>query len=435
MEKKHEYSLYVTILGKFSIQRLAPGESVLSGTSEQVGLPLRQHSLLQYLCVFHDREVSQEELIDALWEADSDIGDPANTLKNMLYRTRLLLEELGLPNGKQLLRYRHGSYSWAPELHITLDVELFDRLCEQYYAAPDTPQGIEAALRALKLYSGEFLPSATDSLWTMSPRTYYRGKHLKLTRETAGSLYRQGRLEEAMELCSSATGIDPFDEESQLLMLELLQSAGLTQTAIQHYDKMSRLFMEQLGVTPSPELAEFYQKLTRSDEPRELNLNTIRSQLLEDEPVTGAYFCEYTVFQNMYRLIARSTMRTGQAIQLAMTVLCDQDGSPLPIKRCTEAMDALHATVHRVLRTGDVFTRFSRDQYLIMLPSSSHENAALALERVLAAYRRTLSGMTTQVQYSILPVLPPDTPGTENPVQGDHSPAGSSIWKKKQINK
>ena len=42
-----------------------------------------------------------------------------------------------------------------------------------------------------------------------------------------------------------------------------------------------------------------------------------------------------------------------------------------------------------------------------MLPSSSYENAAMALERVLAAYERTLSGMTTQVQYSILPVLPP----------------------------
>lgn len=65
------------------------------------------------------------------------------------------------------------------------------------------------------------------------------------------------------------------------------------------------------------------------------------------------------------------------------------------------------------MRTGDVFTRFSRDQYLIMLPSSSYENAAMALERVIAIYRNTLSGRTTRVEYSILPVLPPRSAQTE----------------------
>ena len=100
-------------------------------------------------------------------------------------------------------------------------------------------------------------------------------------------------------------------------------------------------------------------------------------------------------------------MRTGQATHLAMVVLCGANGEALTVKRCTETMDSLHDAISCTLRIGDVFTRFSRDQYLIMLPSSSYENAAMVLERVIAAYQRTLSGMTTRIKYSILPVLPP----------------------------
>lgn len=407
-KSEHIYgSLYVSVLGRFSIQRTEDGKGGAGAVQSLDKISQRQRKLLQYLCVFHDKEVSQEELIDALWETDMDVQDPVNTLKNTLYRTRLLLEELGFPDGKKLLLYRRGFYTWAPELSITLDAEEFDRLYEQYMAAPDTPLGLNAALRALELYQGDFLAGATDALWTVSPRTYYHGKYLKLAREAGTQLYKQGRLKEAAELCRTATAADPYDEELQLLILHVLHDAGLTQTAIQHYDKVSKMFMEQMGVTLSAELSEFYYKLTQSDETQEVNLEVIRAQLPESEPVEGAYFCEYFVFQNMYRLIARSTVRTGQAIQLAMTILYDRDGEPLPAKRCTEAMDALHSAIYRVLRTGDIFTRYSRNQYLIMLPSSSHENAALAMERMLAAYRRTLSGMTTQVQYSILPVLPP----------------------------
>lgn len=405
--EQERYSLYVSVLGKFSI-RLGGMETADVSNGELSGTtPLRQHSFLQYLCVFHDREVSQEELIDAVCDGDTGTGDPVNTLKTTLYRTRQLLETLGFPDGKRLLRYRRGYYSWAPELDITLDAEVFDGLYDEFYAAATPAEGLDAGLRALRLYQGEFLSNSVNSLWTVSLRTYYHGKYMKLARDTAEILYQQGRLEEGIELCRATTTADPFDEENQLLMMKLLQAAGLTQAAIQHYEKIRSLFMDQLGVTLSEELSNFYRKLTRSDEPRELDLGNIRDQLLENDPVDGAYFCEYSVFQNMYRFIARSTVRTGQAIQLAMTVLYDRNGEPLPAKRCTEPMDVLHDAIHRALRTGDIFTRYSRDQYLVMLPSSSYENAAMALERVLAAYERTLSGMTTQVQYSILPVLPP----------------------------
>lgn len=401
---EQKYALYVTVLGSFSI-RLTEGPIMGEESEGTETTPLRQRNFLQYLCVYHDRRVSQEELTEAILDAESQSGDPAGVLKNNLYRSRLFLESLGLPNAKELLCYRRGEYFWAPEVQITLDVEVFDELYDRFYAVEGMPD-LAAGQEALKLYTGEFLASSAGNLWTLSIRTYYHGRYLKLARDVASALYEQGEIEEGIKLCRAVTSADPYDEESQLLMLKLFHAAGLTQAAIQHYEGIRTLFMEQLGISPSQHLTDYYRALNRTDEPRELDLKVIRGQLLEEGLATGAYFCEYSVFQNIYRLIARSAMRTGQAIQLAMTVVSDQNGNPLETKRCNETMGILHDSIQRILRSGDVFTRYSRDQYLIMLPSSSRENAALALERVLSGYRKTLSGMTTQVQYSILPVLP-----------------------------
>lgn len=414
------YNIYVSLLGKFSIQLLDGDNNGAKSSSAH----LRQHSFLQYLCVFHDRPVSQEELIEAIWDAGSDKGDPAKTLKTTLYRARRFLENIGIENAKDVLVYRQGFYSWAPQAHITLDVEEFDRLYDQFYASDQLYQTLDYALEALALFKGEFLAGASGNLWALSMRTYYCSKYSKLARDAVSVLYQEGRLEEGIALCRRVTTADPYDEETQLLMMKLLHAAGLTQAAIKHYEEVRALFMDQLGVAISPELSDFYRKLTRADEPRELDLQVIRSHLLEGAPAAGAYFCEYSVFQNMYRLIARSTMRTGQAIHLAMTVICGANGEALAVKRCAKAMDSLYDAISRTLRVGDVFTQFSRDQYLIMLPSSSYENASIALERVISAYQRTLSGMTTQVKYSVLPVLPPKSGQI-----GERAGASGSAWR------
>lgn len=414
------YHIHASLLGKFSIRLLNGAENEANSSSAHS----RRHSFLQYLCVFHDRSVSQEELIEAIWDTNADTGDPANTLKTTLYRTRQFLEEMGVENAKDILIYRRGFYSWAPQVHLTLDIEEFDRLYSQFYASPQPDQQLDSALEALALFRGEFLASDSGNMWALSMRTYYHSRYIKLARDAASVLYQKGRLEEGIALCRNITTIDPYDEEAQLLMLKLLHAAGFTQSAIKHYEEVRDLFMNQLGVTLSQELSDFYRKLTRSGEPRELDLQVIRSQLLEGVPETGAYFCEYSVFQNMYHLIARSIMRTGQSIHLAMMVLCGANGEALPVKRCAETMDSLHDAISRTLRTGDVFTRFSRDQYLIMLPSSSYENAVMALKRVIAVYRRTLSGMTSLVKYSILPVLPPKSSQLE-----EYTEASGSAWR------
>lgn len=395
--------LQVSLLGSFSM-RYVDGETVHTVT-EQESTSRRMWTFLQYLFAFSKRSVTQEELIEVLW-GDSDISNPVNTLKTLLHRSRQLLESLGIPDGKEALRYRRGVYSWSPELSVQVDADLFEALCAQFSATPQSDEGFQAANRAVELYRGDFLPAASGSPWAVSLRTYYHGRFLQLCTAAAGALHAAGRTDEAIGICRTATAVDPYDEGSHLLLMELLAASGAQQAALQHYAYVSNLFMDQLGVAPSEEMVAFYHTLSQSVGGLELDLHAVREQLLEKEHRAGAYFCEYPVFQDIYRLVARAAQRSGQVVELIMMTLFEKRERRLAGNDATAAVEDLRSAIHSSLRSGDVFTRSSAVQFLILLPSASYENGVKVCQRIQDAYRRTNSGRRYLPDFSLLPVLP-----------------------------
>lgn len=397
-------TLYVTFLGKFSICYPTPeGPGSLTGRSGGSG---RLWSFLQYLCAFHNRAVTQEEIFDILWN-DLDSTDPASSLKTPLYRSRQMLEKLGLPDGKSVLRFRHGIYSWDPALNIWTDIDEFDRLCAVFDKGQSSSEGLDAARRAQELYQGDFLPGAAGSPWALLPRTYYHTKYMRLSCDLASALWERGQLEEAIDVCRTATAADPYDEPCHLMMLRLLRASGAKQRAVQYYNEVSNLMMGQLGVAPSEELTALYHELVHDGEgdTPEMDLRTVLSRLQGKEREPGAFFCEYSVFQDIYSLLVRSATRSGQVVQLVLITLLDLDGEQLPPNRRTAAMDEMQQAVRACCRVGDVYTQMSTCQYLLLLPSASYENASMVVKRVLNEYRSTVLGKTTAVECGMISAL------------------------------
>lgn len=391
-------TIFVTLLGSFSMRHVDNGQERIITERDSTSRLL--WSFFQYLTVFHQRGVNQDELIEVLW-GDSESANPANTLKTLLHRGRAALEGLGFPDGKQVLLYRRGVYSWSTEVELKLDIEEFDAL---YDAARDKGAP-ELALEAIALYQGDFLPSATGSPWAVSMRTFYHTRFLKTCNGVARYLLEQKRFGEAGNICRQATTIDPFDETGHLLLMRALAEEGEIQAAIQHYTEVADMFMDQLGVRPSEEMEALYRELSRADRGIEMDLNAVR-ETMQEADTGGAFFCAYGVFQDIYRLEARNAARNGRVVQLIMITILDQDGNPLPPTRSPAAMESMRAAIRSSLRSGDTFTRSSMVQHLILLPTASYENSVMVVERILSAYRKTLVGMSTATKYSILPVLP-----------------------------
>lgn len=416
-----ERTLYVTLLGRFSMRWPSyDGPGIIT---DQDSTSWRLWTFLQYMCTFHNKQITQEEIIDVLWN-DVEISNPVNTIKTLLHRSRLMLERLGFPDGKQVLLYRRGVYCWDPEMTIWTDIEEFERLCAKFDASPDSEEGFEAAKRAVSLYQGDFLPNVAGSPWALSPRTYYHTKYLRLCFDAASSLWKNGRTEEALSICRGATALDPYDEACQLLMMRLLYATGSKQLAAQYYSDVSNLLMVQLGVSPSEEMTKLYHELSNSADDPEMDMQAIRADLIDRERGEGAFYCEYGVFRDIYSLVVRSAARNGQVVQLAVITLTGQNGQPLPPARRQAAMETLRDAICACLRSGDVFTQLSSVQYLLILPTASYENGSLAIQRALNQYRSSMMGKITTARCGLLSAMSseqnvPNFPGRKKPKMSD----------------
>lgn len=395
-------TLTVSFLGNFTIHRCMENESHF--LTERDCSSRRIWMFLQYLLAFHNKYVAQEEIIDILWD-NADIVDPVNTLKTLLHRSRSLLERLGFSSGKDILLYRRGVYSWNPQLRIVTDIDRFDALCADF--SEGNPQtALDAALQAIRLYQGDFLPNACGSPWTVSIRTYYHNKYLRLCCDAGTALKSQKRFQEAIDICRTATTYDPYSEACHLLLLQLLSESGAQQAALQHYNYVTNLFMDHLGVRPSEEMTALYHELAKSSKNVETNLQVVRDDLAKSCSGFGAFFCEYAVFRNIYQLESRVALRSGQEVQLAIITLTPRTSHSQETDWCAAAMEDMKTAISSNLRGSDTFTRFTPTQYLILLPSASCENGIAAIQRVFNAFARMRSSSTVMPSFSLLPMLP-----------------------------
>lgn len=397
----HKISLDITMFGQFSISQTI-GEKTRKIT-DQTTASQRLWAFLGYLICYRASPVTQDQLIDALWN-DEEVKDPANTLKTLIHRARRLLESIGLEDAKQVLLYRQGSYSWSDQVAFSIDTERF----EQLYATAVDPQSekLSTLLSAISLYGGSLLPKATQATWVISMRMYYQARFMKLCAEAALLLEQEGRFVDMIDICRKALHEDPYDESIHLLLMQALSSNGSQQAAIAHYTHVTQFFMEQLGVSPSEQLTSFYRRLVKSTNSVELDLQVVRNALVEEAPLSAPYYCEYAIFQDIYRLESRTIERTGQVIQLSMISVLSVLEKKLSAKQTTLAMERLKQTILTTLRQGDAFSQFSASQYLILLPCANYENGNAVLQRLVSNFKQTYPTMNVRLQFSVLPLVP-----------------------------
>lgn len=393
----NKQALHISMLGSFSIRW--QGDRVLSDQSCRHKKVL---SLLAYLIAFRSREITRSELVELLWP-DDEVDDPANALKTLVHRARSFLDELGFAPGKEVLQSHRGAYAWNNALPVVVDAEEFDGLCVRLRGAE---KDRALLLQAIDLYTGDFLPQNALEPWVVPINTYYRAQYLKLVHEAIRLLTGEQAYDEVISICQRAINVDPYDEGLHLAMITALNAAGMQERALAHYNYVTDLFMTKFGVNPSAELTAQYKEIIKTSKESEMDLRLIRDELSEREKAEGAFFCEYEFFKDIYRLNAREAVRSGYVVCIALLTVMDGAGKPMSQKKRNLTMERLMGVLNSSLRRGDVCTRYSVSQYLLMLPTASYENSSMVLERICRNYKQAYPHMNTLLHYSVLPMEP-----------------------------
>lgn len=369
--------------------RVSCGERALTEGDQRISKPLE---LLVLLVLNRGNKISNEQLMEALWEPD-ELENPAGALKNAAYSLRKSLQ--GLCPGAALVVTRERQYCWNTEAPMELDVERFAKL--YYQAAKDGQEDerLELCRAALALYTGDFLPGLGDRHWVIPRASALRQQYLDLTITAAGLLlarHTKAAAEEALALCNRAVLTEPLDEDLYLRQFTAMQQLGMKNAVLKYYPVVANLFFDELGEPLPAPLRTIYQWASESSNPAVDDILHIQKDLDEatrdSRPIRGAYFCQYEVFKHMYHMVVRSAARSGGCVALFLMTFLPVRGQTVPKEELTRLMLAMKEEIQKVLRKGDVFSRYSRNQYVLMLSVRSIEDSGVVQNRLREAYRK-----------------------------------------------
>lgn len=373
----------VTMFGGFSLKI---GDRTIG---DETGRSKQLWTLLEYLIANRKNHISQEKLCGILWDED-DCSNPANALKNLVYRARNLIDSAcedvkGGALKYECIVFKRNVYSWNNELPCVIDIEEF----ESAFEAANKPgltdnEKIYFYSKAVGLYKGDFLPKSSMQYWVTASSGYYENIYIKCVKNLCGLLVNTLRNDDAALVCEKALVVEAFDESLHELLINIYLLNGERRKAIDHYESASRLFYEKLGVKLSKSIRSTMQNVLNSMSEVEKDLSFINEDLNEFQKIEEAYYCDYEFFKIIYRAQARLAERSGQPVFVVLLTL--EHGARAQQQKVGKAMSLLRDVVLCNLRKSDIVARYSNTQYILMLPSLTFENGRHVISRIVKKF-------------------------------------------------
>ena len=136
------------------------------------------------------------------------------------------------------------------------------------------------------------------------------------------------------------------------------------------------------------------------------SIDLIRDQLREPIAATGAMVCQYDFFKIIYQAEARSVSRNGYASHLCLFSITGSDDQPLTKRSLEVCMENFQDLACASLRKGDVMSRCSVSQYIVLLSRANYENSRRVCDRVVRAFKKKYPHSPAILRCAVQPLEP-----------------------------
>ena len=400
-EKNLQYDpnvIYIQMLGGFSMTY--QGQPLLLGKS----LSSKMLHLLMLLIYSRGEGIRRTQLLEQLY-GDSDIEQAANSLRAMIFRLRKSLVAAGLPDG-EYISTKGGIYMWAAEhVDVELDVEVFQKQVMAALEEKEPLKEVELLEEACRIYKGEFLPLMIADDWVASANWKYHELYIKVLRELSRLLKKQNRYAELLPYCEQALSRYPY-EEWQLVKLECLTAMKEYKLAVEYYEQIAKESQQEYGIRMSEEMMEHYRAIRNMIQYEMNNIEEIQQHLRPDPNVFGATRCDYLTFIDIYRYIVWVLGREDTRAHLVLFTLLDRDGEPLESsEQLEEVRQRLERSIIRSVRRSDLYTRYGKNQFLVLVTSTDQKGCHIAADRVCKNFQAANRRKKIDVYYACRPAL------------------------------
>lgn len=391
--------IMIELFGKFSIKVDGEDATYALGNSKKGRL------MLEYLILHRDESIASSDLYELLWP-DEEIANPESALKTLVSRTRSALGRVDQALGKCILTIR-GAYRWNTNLPHEVDVFAFEALCAELSAAQTMDEEIEARLdQALKLYKGDLGAFADSGNWIISRNAYYHSLFVKTIHH---GIYLYKTIEDfdsVIRICRRGLEADLLDETMHLELMRALVRKNRSNEALIHYHRTKDLHYNQFGLMLPDSIQKCYREIIQADYSLDMDIDSIRRSLNQNCKTKGACICEYAIFHELYRPLVQGVQRMGKNPLLAMVMILPENSKAFknPSGLLEKAMNQLLTIILGALREGDVVSRYSPSQYVLLLPSLNPDKARAMLDSIRQQFSSGQPDGTLKVTSRLAPV-------------------------------
>ncbi len=361
--------------------------------------------LLEMVWLSGDAGIQKDQLTNILYDREEQ-SNLSNSFNNLIYQMHKQLKKSGLPDHDYIVN-KDGVFFTDDQVIIESDVLRFTDNIEKARKAEDEAESIKFYKAAFEEYRAEILPELVTSEWLII-RSVKLQKMYSECVIALGTYYEKRNDYDAMyHVYKKAAELYP-DDEWQIGEINALIGMEAYKDAYAVYDETVRYYTDELGVTPSNDLLECYDKMSRQITNTPGKILQIRDGILEQREAVagaddhGAYDCSFPSFIDAYHILSRNMERSGQSVYMMLLNIVDYEG-----KRITNAAKLetraklLQEAISLTLRQGDTYCKYSASQFLLLLVGTNKESCKTVYRRVLNKFK-LLAGPRTELEYSVV---------------------------------
>jgi predicted ATPase/DNA-binding SARP family transcriptional activator len=217
---------------------------------------LKVRALLADLLAHEGRPVPADRLADDLWGEDPP-GNPTNTLQTKVSQLRRALED-ATPGGRALVTYQSPGYQLRIEPDA-VDAYRFRALVAQAAATSDPGAKADLLGEALALWRGPAFADFRDDGFARAFAARLDEERLVAYEEFAEARLALGEHSALTAELSDLVVRNPLRERLRAAQIRALYGAGQQGEALDSYRDLRERLADDLGIDPSPELADLHR--------------------------------------------------------------------------------------------------------------------------------------------------------------------------------
>jgi DNA-binding SARP family transcriptional activator len=361
-------------------------------------------TLIAFLAVHQGSPCTAEMIISALFSDET--RNPQSALKNQVYRCRKFLVEKNIPAAKDLILTMKGGYYLNPHLSIQIDTTEIEYICKLLAVSKVDLSNEEHYFRLLDLYTGDFLSNLSYQDWIDPFSRHYHNLFFTQIYDYLEQLCMNNKYQRLLEIAKQLSFIDKYEERVHYYMIKGLHKIQDSSAAISYYQQISTMFYNDLGVELSEYIRVLYDEIAVSSKINHFNISSLYKELTDNSAIHASpFYCEFGVLKQIFQYQTRVFERTGQPMLLGIITInistFAKSNKELRIRAITQLLESLQHS----LRKGDLYSRCSSNQYVILLSNVVKTTNMTAMKRIEKHFHLNFSSKYVTLTFEMDPVI------------------------------